>query len=134
MPSSNNYDGPLYAPWSAVVEGRGFDPVEHRKMTKTFTQTSDGLYQRQNYKKISNNGDAVVLDNWAQAHEIWWNKAPFLDRIEVLDKQTIHHTKTVHKKVSVNGYYYDFHAAIEKLGGTLKMMTLFTEDWWCISL
>ena len=26
-----NYDGPLYAPWSAVVEGRGFDPVEKRK-------------------------------------------------------------------------------------------------------
>ena len=71
MQNSNNYDGPLYAPWSAVVKGRGFDPVEHRKMTKT--------------------GDVVVVDNWAQAHEIWWNKAPFLDRIEVLDKDNPPH-------------------------------------------
>ena len=30
-----NYDGPLYAPWSKVVEGRGFDPVEKRKKEKT---------------------------------------------------------------------------------------------------
>ena len=29
---SKNYDGPLYAPWSAVVKGRGFDPVEERKL------------------------------------------------------------------------------------------------------
>jgi hypothetical protein len=27
---AKNYDGPLYAPWSAVVKGRGFDPVEKR--------------------------------------------------------------------------------------------------------
>ena len=94
MPNSNNYDGPLYAPWSAVVEGRGFDPVEQRKMTPmtpTFTQTSDGLYDRHHYKIITKNGDAVVVDNWAQAHEIWWNKAPFLDRIEVLDKDNSPH-------------------------------------------
>ena len=25
---SKNYQGPLYAPWSAVVKGRGFDPLE----------------------------------------------------------------------------------------------------------
>ena len=91
MQNSNNYDGPLYAPWSAVVKGRGFDPVEHRKMTKTFTQTSDGLYDRHHYKIIAKNGDAVVVDNWAQAHEIWWNKAPFLDSIEVLDKENPPH-------------------------------------------
>ena len=30
-----NYDGfPLYAPWSKVVAGRGFDPVEKRKNKK----------------------------------------------------------------------------------------------------
>ena len=29
-----DYDGPLYAPWSKVVEGRGFDPVERRKQQK----------------------------------------------------------------------------------------------------
>tara|TARA_B100001741_G_C16174437_1_gene423873 strand:- start:230 stop:373 length:144 start_codon:yes stop_codon:yes gene_type:complete len=31
---SKNYDGPLYAPWSKVVEGRGFDPVEERSKNK----------------------------------------------------------------------------------------------------
>tara|TARA_B100000073_G_scaffold322642_1_gene304131 strand:+ start:1416 stop:1886 length:471 start_codon:yes stop_codon:yes gene_type:complete len=25
---AKNYPGPLYAPWSAVVKGRGFDPLE----------------------------------------------------------------------------------------------------------
>ena len=30
-----NYDGPLYAQWSAVVKGRGFDPVEKRKKEQT---------------------------------------------------------------------------------------------------
>ena len=29
-----DYDGPLYAPWSKVVKGRGFDPVEKRKKEK----------------------------------------------------------------------------------------------------
>jgi len=32
-----NYDGPLYAPWSKVVAGRGFDPVERRKKEKEKT-------------------------------------------------------------------------------------------------
>ena len=91
MQNSNNYDGPLYAPWSAVVKGRGFDPVKHRKMTQTFTQTSDGLYDRHHYKIIAKNGDTIVVDNWAQAHEIWWNKGPILDRIEVLDKDNPPH-------------------------------------------
>lgn len=89
MQNFKDYDGPLYAPWSAVVKGRGFDPVERRKMTPmtpTFTQTSDGLYDRHNYKIIAKNGDEIVVDNWSQAHEIWWNRGLFLDRIEVLDK------------------------------------------------
>ena len=50
-----------------------------------FTQTSDGLYDRHHYKVIAKDGTSTVVDNWAQAHEIWWNKSPFLDRIEVLD-------------------------------------------------
>ena len=32
-----NYDGLLYAPWSKVVEGRGFDPVEKRKKKRLHT-------------------------------------------------------------------------------------------------
>lgn len=62
-------------------------------MTKTFTQTSDDLYDRHNYKIIAKNGDEIVVDSWAQAHEIWWNKSPFLDRIEVLDKNNPPHKK-----------------------------------------
>lgn len=27
---AKNYPGPLYAPWSAVVSGRGFDPLEEK--------------------------------------------------------------------------------------------------------
>jgi hypothetical protein len=54
-----------------------------------FTQTSDGLYDRHNYKVISKDGASVVVDNWAQVHEIWWNTALLLDRIEVLDKPQV---------------------------------------------
>lgn len=31
---AKNYDGPLYAPWSAVVKGRGFDPIIEREKNK----------------------------------------------------------------------------------------------------
>ena len=31
---AKNYDGPLYAPWSAVVKGRGFDPIAEREKNK----------------------------------------------------------------------------------------------------
>tara|TARA_B100000902_G_C26449088_1_gene499832 strand:+ start:110 stop:301 length:192 start_codon:yes stop_codon:yes gene_type:complete len=51
-----------------------------------FTCTSEGDYDRHHYKIISKNGESIVVDNWAQAHEIWWNKSSYLDRIEVLDK------------------------------------------------
>lgn len=27
---AKNYEGPLYAPWSKVVDGRGFDPITER--------------------------------------------------------------------------------------------------------
>ena len=30
-----NYDGPLYAPWSDVVKGRGFDPITERAKSKS---------------------------------------------------------------------------------------------------
>ena len=32
---SKNYDGPLYAPWSKVVDGRGFDPITERAKSKS---------------------------------------------------------------------------------------------------
>ena len=51
-----------------------------------FEQSSYEDYDRHHYKVIAKDGTSVVVENWAQAHEIWWNKSPFLDRIEVLDK------------------------------------------------
>ena len=32
---SKNYEGPLYAPWSKVVDGRGFDPITERAKSKS---------------------------------------------------------------------------------------------------
>ena len=32
---SRNYEGPLYAPWSKVVDGRGFDPITERAKSKS---------------------------------------------------------------------------------------------------
>ena len=32
---SMNYEGPMYAPWSAVVAGRGFDPITERAKSKS---------------------------------------------------------------------------------------------------
>ncbi|BCU93877.1 MAG: hypothetical protein CM15mV3_1630 [Caudoviricetes sp.] len=29
------YEGPLYAPWSKVVDGRGFDPITERAKSKS---------------------------------------------------------------------------------------------------
>tara|TARA_B100001287_G_C22610298_1_gene494796 strand:- start:619 stop:834 length:216 start_codon:yes stop_codon:yes gene_type:complete len=52
-----------------------------------FTETSDGLYDRHNYKIIGINGESIVVDNWATVQEIWWNRGPFLSRIEVLDQK-----------------------------------------------
>ena len=33
---AKNYQGPLYAPWSSVVKGSGFDPIEERKVKESF--------------------------------------------------------------------------------------------------
>ena len=32
---AKNYEGPLYAPWSDVVKGRGFDPITERAKSKS---------------------------------------------------------------------------------------------------
>ena len=32
---SMNYEGPMYAPWSDVVAGRGFDPITERAKSKS---------------------------------------------------------------------------------------------------
>ena len=51
-----------------------------------FTCTSEKDYDRHHYKIISKDGESIVVDNWDQVNEIWWNKSSYLDHIEVLDK------------------------------------------------
>ena len=50
-----------------------------------FTETSDELYDRHTYKIVSKTGEAINVDNWLQAREIWWNRKAFLSHVEVLD-------------------------------------------------
>ena len=50
-----------------------------------FTETSSELYDRHTYKIVSKTGEIIIVDNWMQAREIWWNKKQFLSHIEVLD-------------------------------------------------
>jgi hypothetical protein len=52
-----------------------------------FTETSDGLYDRHDYKIIGKNGESIVVDNWQTVQEVWWNRSAFLSRIEVLDQK-----------------------------------------------
>ena len=54
-----------------------------------FTVTSDEPYDRHDYKIIRKDGEAMVVDSWELAREIWWNTPSFsLSHIEVLDKKT----------------------------------------------
>ena len=52
-----------------------------------FTETSDGLYDRHDYKIIGKNGESIVVDNWQTVQEVWWNRGAFLSRIEDLDQK-----------------------------------------------
>ena len=53
-----------------------------------FEQTSDGLYDRHDYKIIYSNSQSVVVDSWEAVRALWF-QAPsqFLSHIEVLDKK-----------------------------------------------
>ena len=54
-------------------------------MTETFTQTSNELYLRHHYKVVYKNGKSVVVDNYADVHQLWARTNP--ECIEVLDIQ-----------------------------------------------
>lgn len=58
-------------------------------MTKNFTQTSDLLYDRHNYKLFFKNGKTMEFDNWEDAQVYWfqWTSTGQLDLFEVLDKK-----------------------------------------------
>jgi hypothetical protein len=52
-----------------------------------FEVSSEGLYDRHNYKIVSKTGETVVVDNWETAQLTWFQKTAFLSHIEVLDKK-----------------------------------------------
>ena len=52
-----------------------------------FEVSSDGSYDRHQYKIVSKGGDAVVVDDWESARSVWFSRAPFLSHIEVLDRK-----------------------------------------------
>jgi hypothetical protein len=53
-----------------------------------FTCTSVDPYDRHNYKIISKDGKAIIVDSYMQAQLVWFQSSCgyFLDRIEVVDK------------------------------------------------
>lgn len=55
-----------------------------------FTQTSDDLYDRHNYRVRLTNGKGIILDDYEQVRGLWFQyDKQFLDTIEVLDKKAI---------------------------------------------
>lgn len=53
-----------------------------------FTQTSDGPYDRHNYRIHLTNGKSIVLDDYEQVRNLWFQyEKRFLKVIEVLDKK-----------------------------------------------
>ena len=52
-----------------------------------FEVSSEGSYDRHNYKIVSKTGESVVVDNWETAQLTWFQKNGFLSHIEVLDKK-----------------------------------------------
>ena len=52
-----------------------------------FEVSSDGSYDRHQYKIVSKTGESVVVDNWETAQLTWFQKGLFLSHIEVLDKK-----------------------------------------------
>ena len=56
---------------------------------KNFTETSDILYDRHDYKLIQKNGKSIIFDNWLDAKCYWFEKFSYgnLDYFEVLDKK-----------------------------------------------
>jgi len=61
-----------------------------------FTETSDGDYGRHQYKVVSKTGESIVVDDYMQAQEIWWNRGRgrYISHIEVLDRKTSSKTES----------------------------------------
>ena len=54
-----------------------------------FIETSDGDYDRHQYKVVSKTGESIVVDDYMLAQEIWWTRGrgKFISHIEVLDRK-----------------------------------------------
>lgn len=57
-------------------------------MTKTFTQTSDALYDKHDYKVVYTNGQSTTVDCYEDVYRIWVNTPQELvSHVEVLNKK-----------------------------------------------
>lgn len=57
-------------------------------MTKTFTQTSDALYDKHQYKVVYTNGQSCIVDCYEDVYKIWMNTSQELtSHVEVLDRK-----------------------------------------------
>lgn len=55
---------------------------------ETFKQTSDGLYDRHDYKLVFSDGKHLIFDNYEDVQILWFQTPwQFLSHIEVLDKK-----------------------------------------------
>ena len=59
-----------------------------KRKLKTFTNTSEGDYDRHHYKLILKSGKAIVLEDYESARNLWFQMCGggSCDRIEVVDK------------------------------------------------
>lgn len=51
---------------------------------KTFTQTSDKLYDKHHYKIVFQDDDWITVETYADVYQVW-NQFPGGDYVEVLD-------------------------------------------------
>jgi hypothetical protein len=55
---------------------------------RTFTQTSDALYDKHDYCLISNDKKSVIFDNYYDVQQVWRSMPEgILSHVEVLDKK-----------------------------------------------
>lgn len=61
---------------------------EENVLPKTFTQTSDELYEKHDYRLVYENGMKKVFDNYQDLFREWYTSSKDdLSHVEVLDKK-----------------------------------------------
>ena len=54
---------------------------------KHFTQTSEELYDRHDYRLVSKNNEDIIFRNYHDVQQVWCSTPPgILSHVEVLDK------------------------------------------------